>query len=83
MRDIVQFAAASARREAEICQLQWHDNEDDGHTGRPSSDSTRYRCVSADTVSRRRLVDGTMLLAEKDIYGAELSHGLIDFGFLE
>jgi integrase len=32
MRDIVQFAVASSRREAEICRLEWTDN-DDARTG--------------------------------------------------
>jgi integrase len=32
MWDIVQFAIASARREAEICRLEWNDN-DEGRTG--------------------------------------------------
>jgi len=33
MRDIVQFAACSARREAEICRLLWSDNDSQGRTG--------------------------------------------------
>jgi integrase len=33
MREIVWFAIHSARREAEICRLEWTDNETDGRTG--------------------------------------------------
>ena len=33
MRDIVQFAVVSARREAEICELLWSDNDGDSRTG--------------------------------------------------
>lgn len=33
MRDIVQFAIFSARREAEICRLEWRDNDTAARTG--------------------------------------------------
>lgn len=33
MRDIMWFAISSARREAEICRLEWQDNDSIAHTG--------------------------------------------------
>ena len=33
MRDIMWFATSSARREAEICRLEWRDNNSDARTG--------------------------------------------------
>jgi integrase len=33
MRDIMAFAIHSARRQAEICRLEWHDNDDVRRTG--------------------------------------------------
>ncbi|HEY4369948.1 MAG TPA: site-specific integrase [Steroidobacteraceae bacterium] len=33
MLDIMQFAIESARRESEICRLEWSDNDDQSHTG--------------------------------------------------
>jgi integrase len=33
MADIVEFAICSARREAEICRLEWRDNDPDARTG--------------------------------------------------